>query len=611
MPFPSEHACRLHSPGIYQKESFRRKKSGKTGLILAKKPGSDKMELQSIRYPIADWDEKVARESCQEKGGTFESAAPKEKSSATLKGLLESRIHQSFTVIADKLYGLGMLNQEERIAISSAIGDGLEEFSSKFDELVGDKPISSDIMEQIVGQGWMDKMKEIDANEIIELAEQNSELSDYQLVEKALGEGQGVGAPGQGVGGVDVCVCPKCSEKVDHERGAPCTEVECPKCGAAMEGWEATTTEEEEEIMEEKIIEKEAEPVLSRFFTTKDKDGNDVWVALSGSSFLDREKEIVSRKAIDYGIAHGDKAGQRGELRLYHYPNSRVGECTFQMRQGNFLVEAGTWDTSSRAQKTKEWIDKDPSEVGVSVGFFYNPNRLVKGVYEDEVLFFERSILKKEHASCPWATVKTIQGGLKVGHKADLVEMIGEEETKAVLEGADEASKALEDQGIAFKETEEKPEKVEKEVSLEGLSEDELKALYAKIAALLRKPEEEKKKEVETKEAEEVEFQLNEAAVKAIAEAVKEMLPDNSELEAKVKALEESAEQATEKLTEQVETKVKEVFEDLPKATIYRATKAQVEEKPDVEPQWTNPLDRNFEDGIREIERIQAREAGR
>ncbi|MBC8459795.1 MAG: hypothetical protein H8D67_17525, partial [Deltaproteobacteria bacterium] len=264
------------------------------------------------------------------------------------------------------------------------------------------------------------KMKEISASEIIKLAEQHPDLSDYELVKKAIGEGRGQDGERQGEGAGEgaprVCVCPECGYEVEHERNAPCTSMKCPKCGTAMEGWEATTAEEEE-----KIIEREAEPILSRFFTTKDRDGNDVWVALSGSSFLDREKEIVSRKAIDYGIEHGDKTGQRGELRLYHYPNSRVGECTFQMRRGNFLVEAGTWDTSSRAQKVRKWIDKDPNEVGVSVGFFYNPKRLVKGVYEDEVLFFERSILKRKDASCPWATVKIIQGGLQVSHKSDLV----------------------------------------------------------------------------------------------------------------------------------------------------------------------------------------------
>lgn len=109
-PFPNEHACRIHNPGGYQEDSFRRKKSGKLSLILAKKPGKDTMEVQSFRYPISDWDEDAAREHCKEQGGTFEPASKEEK------------------------------------------------------------------------------MVEISAEELIELAERNPELSDYKLVEKALGE---------------------------------------------------------------------------------------------------------------------------------------------------------------------------------------------------------------------------------------------------------------------------------------------------------------------------------------------------------------------------------------------------------------------------------------
>jgi len=378
--------------------------------------------------------------------------------------------------------------------------------------------------------------------------------------------------------------------------------------------WQSVN-EEERAIIEEKAVKacqdcvKETAPILSKFYSFKSRDGSDCWVALSGSSFQDREGEMIAKKAIDYGVKHGDETGQRGELRLYHYPASRVGECKFQMRVGNFLVEAGSWDSTTRAQKAKEWVERN--NPGTSVGFFYNPKMFKNGVYLDQVIFFERSILKKEHASCPWATINSINRRLKaMSHSTELAEIIGEEEAKAVLEGAEEASKALEEQGVAFKESEdekveEKLEVAEKEVSLEGMSMDELKALYAKIAALLRKEPEEKKKEVEDVVQT---FQLDEAAIKAIAEAVKDTLPDNSELEAKIKALEDSAEQATEELTAQVETRVKEVFGDLPKATIYRATKTQVEE-PEVTPQWKNPLERSFEDGIRVIE--QTRLGGR
>ena len=47
------------------------------------------------------------------------------------------------------------------------------------------------------------------------------------------GEGRGrMGGAGRGPGGE--CVCPSCGKKVSHERGVPCYEVRCPKCGTAM-----------------------------------------------------------------------------------------------------------------------------------------------------------------------------------------------------------------------------------------------------------------------------------------------------------------------------------------------------------------------------------------
>ena len=54
------------------------------------------------------------------------------------------------------------------------------------------------------------------------------------------GRGQGrkrgmdrMGGPVTG-GATGFCVCPKCKEQVEHQRGIPCTEMICPKCGSAL-----------------------------------------------------------------------------------------------------------------------------------------------------------------------------------------------------------------------------------------------------------------------------------------------------------------------------------------------------------------------------------------
>ncbi|MCF8053842.1 MAG: hypothetical protein K9K75_01255 [Deltaproteobacteria bacterium] len=49
---------------------------------------------------------------------------------------------------------------------------------------------------------------------------------------RAGGRGSAVCRRGAGTSGS--CVCPQCGEKVPHQRGRPCFEVNCSKCGTAM-----------------------------------------------------------------------------------------------------------------------------------------------------------------------------------------------------------------------------------------------------------------------------------------------------------------------------------------------------------------------------------------
>ena len=52
---------------------------------------------------------------------------------------------------------------------------------------------------------------------------------------RGIGQGQGRGRMGGIAAGPEgYCVCPKCRTKVQKQRARPCTEMQCPECGALM-----------------------------------------------------------------------------------------------------------------------------------------------------------------------------------------------------------------------------------------------------------------------------------------------------------------------------------------------------------------------------------------
>lgn len=57
----------------------------------------------------------------------------------------------------------------------------------------------------------------------------------YKMVQKpGIGKGRGLGH-GAGFGGpASKCVCIKCDYKIQKQRGVPCADLVCPKCGAPM-----------------------------------------------------------------------------------------------------------------------------------------------------------------------------------------------------------------------------------------------------------------------------------------------------------------------------------------------------------------------------------------
>ena len=77
--------------------------------------------LTNVRAALTStWSDLAAQESAQRSI----------KESAGVAQWLESRIHSSFTWIADDLYGEGLLTRDERVQLRNAIGDALDAFTT-------------------------------------------------------------------------------------------------------------------------------------------------------------------------------------------------------------------------------------------------------------------------------------------------------------------------------------------------------------------------------------------------------------------------------------------------------------------------------------------------
>lgn len=62
----------------------------------------------------------------------------------SITAILQAKIHQSFTVAADELALRGYMDVEERIALSSNIGDALKSFAQAIDPQVGTREVSAE-----------------------------------------------------------------------------------------------------------------------------------------------------------------------------------------------------------------------------------------------------------------------------------------------------------------------------------------------------------------------------------------------------------------------------------------------------------------------------------
>lgn len=216
----------------------------------------------------------------------------------------------------------------------------------------------------------------------------------------------------------------------------------------------------------------------------KDATGHYRWVTLSSSAFQDRDKEIVSTKALADDVARADKDGDYGPLRWWHVDGADLGVCDFNAMEGRVLVESGTFLDEAYGERLKDYAD----ELEVSIGFRHPPDEPGKdGVYE-HIRRFERSLVPEGKASNLLTQFAIKEGDdMEKEKESKLRQFLGPLADK-VLGKAKEVQADAEQKGVAFKaedapvadppDTEVKADETPKTIG--GMTQEQLQSYVAK-----------------------------------------------------------------------------------------------------------------------------------
>ena len=185
------------------------------------------------------------------------------------------------------------------------------------------------------------------------------------------------------------------------------------------------------------------------FRVFKDARGRWRWVAQSSTAYRDRDKEIVSTKALADDCARADASGHYGPLRWWHQPGLDLGECDFNAMVGPVLIESGTFYSDRIAQK----VARAAGDLELSLGFFHPAREPdADGVFH-HIRRFERSLTPRGRASNLFTTFQVKESKPMDETKRAALKALGfsDSDISDIESRAAATQKEATDQGIAFK----------------------------------------------------------------------------------------------------------------------------------------------------------------
>lgn len=226
----------------------------------------------------------------------------------------------------------------------------------------------------------------------------------------------------------------------------------------------------------------------------KQANGQWRWVLYSSDAFEDRDKEVVTRKALENDVARTDRDGDYGPLRWWHVgspkwvnpldwrtvvagPGLDIGVCDFSGMSGPVLIESGTFNTPEIGAA----IALKAKDLQSSLGFSHpigEPDG--DGLYHN-IKRFERSLTPKLKASNPRTHLIVAKEAKAVDNQQKLAAfkaLVGDDVADVAIGAAASTTKEARTAGIREK-AQEAPE-----VDWIGSGQDELADIQAQIAAL-------------------------------------------------------------------------------------------------------------------------------
>lgn len=134
----------------------------------------------------------------------------------------------------------------------------------------------------------------------------------------------------------------------------------------------------------------------------KDAQNEYRWVVTASNAFIDKDRQIISRAALQADVERTDQFATKdyGPLRWWHVgvpdgPGLDIGTCDFRMLHGKMLIESGTFKTPALAEAVKQVAD----QLEVSIGFKHAASEPdTSGIFHS-IKTFERSLLPSGKAS--------------------------------------------------------------------------------------------------------------------------------------------------------------------------------------------------------------------